>query len=398
VKTILGLILIAFLALFGSRSVERTFHIPDAFRRLFTGGVGYLLLGVVLGPSVLGFINDQVLLELSPVVTVGLYWIGFLFGINLKIKDLRRVQTSVYALTAGQSLITFLGVLLVAYLMLRGFSARIGMEAVVAASLTLAACAAGTSQGPMIRMAKDRRFRGPTAQVATVASTLDDFPGIIAIGLLTIFWHRSGPGLTTLPGVAWFGIAIFIGLAGGWVIRAIMERAESEQSRLALVLGAMALGGGITAYLHLSPIFVGVLSGLVYVNGTVRDDRVFLTVARSESTLYVLFLLLAGSMLHMQIEGVFVLTIVMLLVRTFGKTIGGMLFAPRVPAGPGPSHLVGLAMLAQGGLAIALAIQYRSFYPSPISDLIVSVVVIGVVINELVATPIAIRVAQRERT
>lgn len=396
-KSLIGLAIISLLALFGSRSFERKVNIPVFFKRFFADGMVYLCAGFIMGPALLGFINDDLVEKLSPVITIGLFWIGFLFGINLKYKDIKRLTQPVLLVAIGQAVVTFLFVATGAYFMLRGLKGEIGSFAIAVSSLTLAACASGTNQSSLLRLSMTRTFRGPTAQVATVSATLDDIPAIFITGLITFFWHRTDAGQTDLHAMGWTLVALLLGISGGFIINVLLKRADSEQTRLLIVLGTSAVGGGLSAYLHLSPIFIGMVLGITYINLAERDEQVFEITQRSESTLYVLFLLLVGSMFKIQIEHLFIFVPIYLLLRTVGKIAGGALFSIPESAGPKPSPWFGVALLSQGGLAIALVVQYAWLYHSPITDSIITIVILGVLINQTYATPLALKVAKGGR-
>lgn len=396
-KSLIGLLIIALAALFGSRLVERSGPVPDFFRRLFSGAPAYLFIGLALGPSFLGLITDQVLLKLSPLVTIALFWIGFLYGLHCRGRDLKRIPGSVFLFSLGQALVPFVVLALAFFFFFHSYFDSLGPP--MAAAITLAACASGTSQSTVLRLTRHHRFRGPTARLAAVAATLDDLPAIIATGLVTFFIHKTLPHETPLSGLVWLISAVGLGLLGGVLMKVLLQRAENSQARLLVIMGCMAVGGGIAAYLHLSPIFIGAVMGAVYANLGAEDREVFDLVHRSESTFYVLFLILVGSMIHAELASAAFYALIYITLRTLSKVAGGFLFLPpkKVPGTDTPSHWIGLALLSQGGMAIALAIHYRGVYASPIADMVVTIILIGVVVNELIAYPLALRVAGRDR-
>ncbi|MCB1154926.1 MAG: cation:proton antiporter [Deltaproteobacteria bacterium] len=396
-KSLVGLAIIALLAVFGSRLLERHWHIPGPLKSVFGGGLIYLVAGYVLGPSMLGYVTGEVTVHLSPVVTIGLFWIAFLFGINLKWRDLRRLHNTLFLFVFGQAFAVVAVVGVAFWFLLPSVFGEIPLRELTAAVLTLAACASGTGQATLFRLKMNRNFRGPTAQTASVAATLDDLPAIIVTGLVTFFLHEATPAETHPPGFAWLGLAVSIGGLGGWVVELLLRRADNDQARLLLILGCMSVGGGICAYLSIAPVFVGAIMGVVYVNLSPRDDRVFEIVTRSESTLYVVFLILVGTIVKLQLEQLAILGAVFVGVRILGKVGGGALFQHwlRLPQNPSPA--VGLALIAQGGLAIALAIQYARVFPSALADTVVTVVIASVVVNAVYAEPLALRAARAKR-
>jgi Kef-type K+ transport system membrane component KefB len=397
-KSIIGLIIIGVAVIFGSRFIERPGAVSNFFKRFFAGGLAYLLLGVLLGPSGLAILDDRIIEKLSPVTTIALYWIGFLFGINLNWRDLKKVQPSVHILALGQSSFTFVMVALTFYFILtHRFQFAINQDVLAAALVALAACASGTNQSTLLRLLRDRRFRGPTARIAAVTATLDDLPAIVICGVLTFV--AVIPGEAALAPLFKPAAAFVLGIGGAAVMRMLLKRVESDQVRLLIVLGCMAFSGGLSAFFRLSPIFIGALAGAVFANMGSRDERVFDIVHRTESTMYVLFLLLVGSMLYVNDLSLLWLGATYFLIRAAAKIIGNYLFLiplRRNNSTP-PKRLLGLSLLSQGGMALALAVHYRSLYRSPFADSIVAVIVFGVFISELFAYPLALRIAGKEQ-
>ena len=81
------LILLAFL---GSRLIIRRKKFLSPLTFLFLSGLIYIFVGFYLGKGVLNVLSPQVLQGLTPLVGLGLGWIGFLFGFQLEYKYLRR--------------------------------------------------------------------------------------------------------------------------------------------------------------------------------------------------------------------------------------------------------------------------------------------------------------------
>ena len=397
-KTLIGLFIIAVLALFGARVNPR--KIPSSsspIKAIIASGLIFLFIGLALGPQGLGFITEEVTNKLSSVVTIGLFWIGFLFGINFKGKDLKRLRRPVYMFAVGQSVFTFAVVFITGFLLIRYAQPSVGVFGAVAASITLAACASGTGQATLLRLRTDRSFRGATAQVATVTATLDDLPAVLAAGMLTFFWHTTAAGQTSLAGLGWMLVALSVSLFGAWAMRLLVVRSPNDKVLFLTVLGCMSVGGGLAAYLHLSPIFIGFVMGVILVNITIRNDRLFDILHRSEATLYILFLLLVGSMMRVDSVALIWLVALYVALRAAAKIIGVMLFRYHEENGMDASPLTGLALLSQGGMAVAIAFHYREMYASILGDTVLTMVLLGAAVNEMIASPLALWTVRRQR-
>ncbi|HDH96816.1 MAG TPA: hypothetical protein ENF73_03705, partial [Proteobacteria bacterium] len=152
-RTILGILLIGFLAVAGATFLKR--HVPaqKAGFGPFRSGISFLLLGLILGPSVTSVFDENTLASMEFVAALGLGWIGFLFGMHLEWRLLRKVSTRLYVLAFGQALLTFVAVLFVlAALMVpsgrAALPATVGSAVILwAGPVALAACASDSAPG-----------------------------------------------------------------------------------------------------------------------------------------------------------------------------------------------------------------------------------------------------------
>jgi len=66
---------------------------------MFLSGLVYIFLGMYLGKMGLNILSPQVLDELAPFLSLGLGWIGFLFGFQFEGKYLRRFSNKYIGLS-----------------------------------------------------------------------------------------------------------------------------------------------------------------------------------------------------------------------------------------------------------------------------------------------------------
>src|SRR5689334_1417253 len=98
----MALLSLGLLGLIGSLSA-------NALTRLHLPAVtGYLLVGVLLGPSVLHVVGADALATLKPLASFGLAVIFFLLGEEFKLKELKTLGPRLLSITVVQSLLTFL--------------------------------------------------------------------------------------------------------------------------------------------------------------------------------------------------------------------------------------------------------------------------------------------------
>src|SRR5690349_19448990 len=112
----------------------------DRLARRFTivSGAEYLLLGIVLGPHATAFLTPRVVDSFSPLVTLGLGWIGALTGSQLLLRGMIRIPAVTYRVAMAEAVLT--GVVLwgaTFAVLRRGLGADELTAAVTAAALAL---------------------------------------------------------------------------------------------------------------------------------------------------------------------------------------------------------------------------------------------------------------------
>jgi hypothetical protein len=165
--------------------------------------------------------------------------------------------------------------------------------------------------------------------------------------------------------------------------------------RLLLVLGTVGMAAGAAGTLHLSPLVVCTVAGATLVNARRREATVFPILQRSEFTLYVLFLVLVGCRIQTGAAALLPVAAAYLAVRLLGKTAGGAMLARSAVPGRRVSN-IGLAMLPQGGMTVALAVDFARLIPAALANLLITVVIIAVFASGLFSRTLARRVVGAE--
>lgn len=392
---VLGLLLVA--AVGSSKALGESKNL--GIRLVAKTSLFFLILGAVIGPSGLELIDSQVLKQLSPIVVIGLGWIGFLYGNHLEYRDLRKFRSSLFWTAFGEAAVTF--TLVGSAFLLLGYFDLVKPDPV--AFVILASTSACTA--PLRRFLTDDSESEETYQLAHFCSELDDLPGILALGILfSISPPMVGPNLAASMAF-WFGVHLVLGATFGWVTHLLyhsIESAEGETDAGELTLvffGMLSLSSGFAAYLDLSPLFVGVVSGIVFANISEHSDTLAAALAEREHTVFVLFLLVSGCNWPFRGFQAWIPLGVYLLVRMVGKVLGSRLSRRVFLSGEDTeaskaSDRFGLALIPQGGLAIAMVVSYLWSFSTTAAAWAINIVHISVIANDLLA-PYLIRTARK---
>jgi hypothetical protein len=382
-------LILILLALVGARLSFSTLQVPPGPRLVFRTGTHFLFLGFILGPHLLALLTQEAVLQLFPLLGMGLGWIGFLFGLQLDRRNLSHFPLAFHILALGQAMLVFFLFLGVGWLALQlsGQTGRVPHLLLMGAAAT--ACI--STPAGIALISTNYLVRGRVRDLLFFVASLDALVGIVALQVVYVLFPPMdlGIGLPLLPRLAWIvaagGLGVICGILFIWLTR---PRPGGEEIVLFL-LGIAAFASGAALQLQLSPLFVSVTMGLVVANFSPDPQRVFRVLQEWEKPIYVVFLLLAGALLSFSTLWVLLLAALYALVRGGGKVLGSLLMVRVLPFPFDTPKRFGLGLIPQGGISLAMAISFvltygdRRLGDMNAADLLFAVVVLGVILSEL---------------
>ena len=394
--TLLLLGALAALAIAAPRLGFRTSDMRPTLRAILDTGAVFIFVGALLGPQAGGLFTQATLVQLSPLLVLGLSWIGFLFGSHFEWRLLRRYPPGIFAagfLIAGCVLALVAGATwwLLPHLLPGALPPRARLEA----ALVLGMCASGTAPAGVFRLTTRRLLTRENLNALRFFAAVDDLPAIVALGVLHAFLRPGGEASAAAWGWFWLALSIVMGLTLGLLTHWIFPKGDDVRHNFLTLLGVTALGGGAAASLGLSPLFVSALAGAGFANLSPRKEMAYGLLAEREHSLYVVFLLVAGMLLRPHWGVVFVLAPAMLLLRVSGKLAAGALSWRIFLARSRLSPWIGAGLLFQGGLAMTLAISFVRSDGSTLLHEVATAVVVTVLVSELLAPYAAARALGR---
>jgi hypothetical protein len=251
-------------------------------------------------------------------------------------------------------------------------------------------------------MTAPRKFRGFANRtwhegrgVDVLLGQLDEMVGVIGLLFITAYFRvDSTAGTWQLPDTAWVFVSMGLGVAIGILIFAMIRVPTSNAEFLAIVLGGIAFASGLAGYLRLSPIVICFLAGVLVTNFP-NDQRqsVFKILHHLERPVHLLFLMIAGALWDVADWRGWVLVPLFVAGRVIGKWTGVMAAKTKVGAFL-PSNFADQRnwVTPLSGLSIALVVSVQSLYHDDGLPWIVTAVIGGSLLTELLVT----RTAQAE--
>ncbi len=381
-KVLIGITLIAVLILVGQR---KTFV---RFKMLYVTGTEFLLFGFLLGDAFAGVLDPATLKGLAPVVGLGLGWIGFLYGLQFELRTLRRFPVNYFLVSVIQALVTIALVGVAAYVVLL----RVGVErsaAVVTAAIlaATASCSTQTVLALMSRSLRIRRLR--VMKVLRYVASVGDLPGLFVLGIAFCLLHP-----TSLFGVErfvlgqWLTLSLILGAIFGLLFVYLLKFVRNEEELLVVLLGVVFFSAGAASYLNFSPLFVNLISGFVAVNLAGQSHRIVEMIHHPERPIYLTFLIVAGAALQFTSVWAGLLALAYVFIRLVAKSLGGFLGAGSILKRQPVPAMLGLGLTAQGGMAVAMIVNYQMISQTALGKTIVAGVVLAIVLNELLSPPL----------
>jgi hypothetical protein len=398
---LLSVLVLVLLALLGARFSFSTEHVPPGPRLVFRTGMHFLVLGFVLGPSGLGLLSQEATQQLSPLLALGLGWVGFHFGLQLDSRSLTHFPLRYHALGMGQALLTFGLFLGGAWLVVRAVG--LGGEVPMLLLLGAAATASVTTPAGIAVVSSNFLIRGRVRDLLFLIASLDAGVGVVALQVTYAMYRPlaspDAPGdMFQLLLVA---VAAALGLALGIVFLWLTRRRPPGDELVLHVLGISAFAAGASLQWGLSPLFVSVTVGATVANFGPDRSRLYELLQRWEKPVYLTFLLLAGALLQMPSGGVVLLAVGYALLRGVAKTASSAALVSAIPMGFDVPRRLGLGLVPQGGISVAMAVSGVLMYSSlqvrgmNAEAALFSIIVIGVMISELAGPFLTVQLLRR---
>ena len=141
---------------------------------------GYLIVGIILGPCVLGLMNKDQLENVFSVITdLALAFIAFSIGVEFKISSFKHIGKNVFVITLTQALTT---TLLVDAVIITMAIVRPDLVPLPVA-ICLGAIATATAPAATLMVVRQYKAKGPVTETLLPVVALDDAVGLIVFSV-----------------------------------------------------------------------------------------------------------------------------------------------------------------------------------------------------------------------
>lgn len=322
---------------------------------------GYIIIGIIAGPSTLGLLSEEVLYSFKPFKILALGFIGFNIGMELNFSNLRKSGSHVLFITFSQAILTFLLVMFAVVLFVDEYKWTYG--------LIFGAIATVTTPAPILACIKSYNVKGRLSSLVCPMVALDDAIGIMIFAfVLPISVYLAGHSgevisiSTLLLGPLFeIGFSMFAGIIIGLILIYILKHFKKGDnvSLLLIVVIGILFGISIGYAVEVSAILLPLTIGVLINNGL---ENQFMQKVKSNTDaiilpLLLIFFTLSGAELKIhllwQIGG---LGAIYVFVRLIGKYLATSLSSRIMGESKDVVRYLGVTLIPQGGVAIDMAI------------------------------------------
>jgi len=341
---------------------------------------GYLVAGVIIGPSCLQIIPDSWVHSLTLLVNVALGFIAFSIGGEFRFSKIKNIGKSVFIITMAQALFT---TLLVDLVLLPFYGTGI--------AICLGAIATATAPAATLMVIRQYNAKGPVSDMLMPVVALDDAVGLvvfsisISIAKIMFSGESVNVGVMLLEPLLEIALSLLAGAAIGGILTLCLGFFHSRSNRLTAIIGAVFIGTAVAEIFNLSSLLLCMSIGAMMTNLYSESDKMIDITEHWTPVVMLLFFVISGAELDlMVIPTVGFLGVLYLVSRSLGKYFGALFGSKVVKAEKNVQKYLGVALLPQAGVAIGMSQIVVAVLPEEHGTKIRAVVLCATLVYELV--------------
>jgi Trk K+ transport system NAD-binding subunit/NhaP-type Na+/H+ or K+/H+ antiporter len=368
---------------------------------------GFLMIGLISGPEVLGLIDAEALPKLNFLNDIALAFIAFAVGSELFIKDLKSRIRSIISLIISQTILLFLMVGLVTYLIsdLIPFMENLSLATRIAISLLTGTIAITTSPAASIAIIDELRARGPFTQTSIGVIVVKDFVVIVLFSV--VFTLSKSLVLGTEFDLFFIGqvlaeLALAFGM--GFILWYLMRLIFSIKGRMRLKK-LLILTTGFLAFhftdfasshsiewlgfgLHVEPLLICIIGSFLITNYSIYRNDFIKILKELALYVYVVFFTLTGSRISIEVvASLWFITLILFGARIVSLMLAGAAGSKISGDPPLFIRISWMPFVTQAGISLGLATIIASSFPGW-GDRFATILISVIVLNEVVGPPL----------
>ncbi|MGE4354327.1 MAG: cation:proton antiporter [Oscillospiraceae bacterium] len=327
---------------------------------------GYLIAGLLLGPSALNLISSDMVNDFTVVSDMALSFIAFSIGSEFDLNYYRKVGLApiIIAIAESSGAIIFVTVTLI----LLGFDKNL--------SIMLGAIAAATAPAQTIMVINQYRAKGSLTSILMSVVALDDATALIGFGIAsTIVRSLSSTAdthiiLSILQPFYEILVSFVLGLAVSVAMKLVFRWFKKPSNRISIIISGVLGTYWLAELVGGSPLLACMSLGGVLVNIFDDIDNVMKVTEAFTPPILMIFFVISGAGFDVSaLAGIGVIGVIYVVARVAGKMIGAWLGGVISKQEKKICRYLGPTLMPQAGVALGLTVVAGQLVPEYATDI-----------------------------
>jgi len=321
---------------------------------------GYLIAGLLLGPSILNIIPMNMVNDYSVISDIALGFIAFSVGCEFNLNYYRRVGLApiLIAITEAFGAIIFVTVSLILF----GFDIKL--------SIMLGAIAAATAPAQTIMVINQYKAKGSLTSMLLSVVAIDDAVALIAFGVATTIVKTMGTKLSTnillsmLTPVYTIIISFVLGGIASMLMKLIFRWFKKPSNKICIIISLILITYWAADFLHGSPLLACMALGGVLVNIYGDIESVIKVTESFTPPIFMIFFVISGAGFEISaLSGIGVIGLLYVVTRVMGKMAGAWFGGKITKQDEKICKYLGPTLMPQAGVALGLIVVAGNLVP-----------------------------------
>jgi Kef-type K+ transport system membrane component KefB len=355
--------------------------------------VGYLMLGLIIGPEILGIIDYKFIIESHIITDMSLALISVLVGANLKYSMIKEFWKQIAFVSIFEAIFTFLFISISFYLFFDFLGLDSGDEHRVTLSLIFGGLATATAPATVLAIIHELKAKGKFSSFLLGVVAFDNAIALVLFSFVSIF-------ASTLVGSAEFSFMIFfeilmtviysilLGVVGAMISELIDKVFKKNNSvKTTSTIGMIFIVYSMSSQFELEPLLASLVMGAVMTN--ISSEFHIVKEEFDQHLKDIIFMLFfAISAMHLNLSFLVsmpFIIIIYVLFRIIGKVSGVWVGGKLTGADKNIRRYLGIALFPQAGIAIGLALSLQNELGfESIAPVVLNVIIATTMVHEFI--------------
>ena len=320
---------------------------------------GYLIAGLLLGPSFLNIIPSDMLNGFAVISDIALAFIAFSIGSEFSLDYFKKVGKAPIIIAIFEAIIAV--ILVTGILILVGFDMKL--------SLLLGAIAAATAPAQTIMVINQYKAKGKLTSLLMSVIAIDDAVALIGFGFavtivnLTV-GNNSNLILSLLKPIYEILISVIIGFVFSLVMKILFKRFKKPSNVLSITISCILFSYWIAEISHGSPLLACMSLGAFLANIYFEIGKIMKVSEGFTAPIFMMFFVISGAGFEIKaLPAIGLIGILYVVFRVIGKWFGAWMGCKLTNQDDKICKYLGPTLMPQAGVALGLVVVAGNIVP-----------------------------------